>query len=530
MRLPLRVTQPLRPGFSREAKLVLGLTIAFVCLRLLLATQSSFPFHQGWNEAHYALVATGFESHPLVPRYGSHHVYNVPPLFPYMVWVSFKLFGASELAARLPTVLAAGLLLPATYALGVEIFDDRRTALVGTAVLATLPYFELYGGRAQTDIMMTALFTAALVSIVRGYDASRRRNRWLVVGGGFFAAAVAAKQPALLLAPVVLAYLVLRRRFDRDTLHRTGILVVASGIAMLPLFIWLAVNYLVAPTAFIGKWEHELFHRTPPFANLPLLVTIAGFLGFTPVVLAMAGIGGARLRRPWDLDLEDPFAHTSLLLVWIAVVGTFVAYRTPHGHQYYAVSLLPPVALLAGRGIEVVRGHVVRFDRRTARVVILSVVLLSTMVGSVVLLELSGEFSVAAGGGERISADAGQFLAASASPDSYVLVASGFRPQIQWYTRDTIGMERVTSYTVGNLSEDRLHTRTKTTNGTVYVVAPIPSWGDPPTGMLERLHVTQPYEPTLTAVLERPPINETKFGYYATSRRLAVYRVVGPGG
>jgi len=120
---------PQLPKFSHEAKLVLALSLGFVVFRVLLATQSSFSFHQGWNEGHYALVAAGFDTHPFIPRYGGNHVYNVPPLFPYAVWVSFSLLGASELAARFPTILAAGTLLIATYSLGVQVFADRRTAL-----------------------------------------------------------------------------------------------------------------------------------------------------------------------------------------------------------------------------------------------------------------------------------------------------------------------------------------------------------------------------------------------------------------
>lgn len=518
--------QPLRPELSPETKLVFVLSAAFVVFRILLAAQSSFPFHQGWNEGHYALVAAGFDTHPFIPRYGESYVYNVPPLFPYAVWASFSLLGASELAARLPTILAAGMLLIATYSLGVQVFADRRTALTGTVVLATLPYFQLYGGRAQTDILMTALFTAALVFINKGYDSPRSLNPWLVLGGGMFAAAVASKQPALLLAGVVLLYLVLRQQFDHETLRRTAVLILASGIALLPLFGWLAVNYLAAPTAFVGKWEHELLHRTTAFANLPLLVTVAGFLGFTPLVLLLSGVGGTRFAKPWILDSDEPFAHPSILVIWLAVVGAFVAYRTPQGHQYYAVALLPPVALLTVKGIEIVPPLTERFDNQTVRPILLAIILLSTVTGSLVLFELSGEFSAKEWGGEQIAADAGTFLSTSVDADSRVLVASGFRPQIQWYTRDSLAADRVHSYMVSNLTTNRLCAAARKTSGSVYVVGPLPSWGETPSGMLERVYLTQSYEPTVTSVLNRPPIDGSKFGYYTSDRRLVVYLLV----
>ena len=106
-----------------------------------------------------------------------------------------------------------------------------------------------------------------------------------------------------------------------------------------------------------------------------------------------------------------------------------------------------------------------------------------------------------------------------------MLVASGFRPQIQWYTRATLAGDRVESYTVGNLTEDRMCAASRNSSGPVYVVAPLPSWGGQQGGMLERVYVTQSYKPTITSVLDRPPINGTKFGYYTSNRRLVVYRV-----
>jgi 4-amino-4-deoxy-L-arabinose transferase-like glycosyltransferase len=144
-------------ALSRQTQVVIGLAVAFVLFRTIIASLSGFGFHQGWNEGHYALLGSGFLDHPLVPRYGDRFVYSVPPLFPYTISVSFLLFGESVLAARLPSILATGGLIFCTYELGREVFEDRSPALIGAVILATLPYVQLYGGRAQTDIMMVFL-------------------------------------------------------------------------------------------------------------------------------------------------------------------------------------------------------------------------------------------------------------------------------------------------------------------------------------------------------------------------------------
>ncbi|QZX99896.1 ArnT family glycosyltransferase [Halobaculum rubrum] len=519
-------------SLERETRLVVGLAVGFVAFRVLVASLSGFGFHQGWNEGHYALIARGFLDHSLVPRYAGRYVYSVPPLFPYTVAASYLAFGTSVVAARLPSILATGGLIVATYALGRELFD-RRTALVGSALLAVLPFVQLYGGRVQTDMLMTALLTASLAAIVRGYDRADG-TRWLVAGGGLFAAAVAAKQPSLLLAGVVIAWLVADGRFDRETINRTGVLIGASAVFLLPVAAWLAFNYSLNPTTFVTDWRHELFSRTSPFANVRLLLAIGLSLGATPLVLAGAAVGvwedvTASIR---ELQRQGLGAHAgpSPLTWWLLLFGAFVFYRTPQGHQYYALVLMPPLALFAARGLTVTAERfapAVPRPRQVVHLVLVAVVVLSALSGTVVLFELSGEFSAAEGGGSHVAADAGEFVGDEVPENATVLVESGYSRPVMWYVRGEFPLANVSPYGVPGLDEERIRRAESRSAGPVYVVYPDPAWAAFPAENATVVHRTESYDLTVMAAVGAFVQSDSKFSMYLNDRGLVIYRLNG---
>lgn len=516
---------------ERETRIALTIAVGFVAIRTIIAAQSGFGFHQGWNEGHYALLGEGFHDHLLVPRYGDLHVYNVPPLFPYLVSASFAIFGESVLAARFPSVLATGGLIIATYSLGRVVYEDRRVAILGAAVLATLPYVQLYGGRVQTDATMVFLVTASIAAIVRGYQKDTGHGRWIVVGGGFFAAAVAAKQPSLLVAGVVLGWLIGEHRFDQDTIRRTGLLIGASTIWLLPLLAWFALNYLAAPSAFVSDWEHELFGRTPPFANVPLLLAVAFGLGMTPPVLLAAAVGVySDVRSSMDAYTEEISGAPgpSILTWWIVVFGAFVFYRTPHGHQYYAIVLAPPIALLAARGIHIVAASPPVFRQYRPpmlRLGLAALVVTGSLGGTVVLFELSGEFSAANGGGTTVAPDSATFLTEEMDENATLLVPNGYEPPLEWYLRDDVASDQIIAYHVSQLDESRIRSAVETRQGPVYLVYPDPSWGQLPETNAIELFRSRPYEYTLFSHVGNVVRTNSKLRFYLEDRQLVIYRL-----
>lgn len=116
--------------------LVFLIVIAFV-IRVWLATEHNF-LHE-WDERYHALVAKNLLKHPFKPT-----LYDIP-LFPYQIndwafnhiwlskpiiplWImalSLKIFGISELAVRIPSILFSTASVFITYLTGKELFGKR---------------------------------------------------------------------------------------------------------------------------------------------------------------------------------------------------------------------------------------------------------------------------------------------------------------------------------------------------------------------------------------------------------------------
>ena len=518
-------------ALSRQTQAVIGLAVAFVLLRTIIASLSGFGFHQGWNEGHYALLGSGFLDHPLVPRYGDRFVYSVPPLFPYTISVSFLLFGESVLAARLPSILATGGLIYCTYELGREVFEDRQTAVVGAVIIATLPYVQLYGGRAQTDIMMVFFITAAVTSILKGYRRETGWQYWLVSGAALFAAAVATKQPALGAAGIILFWLLGNQNFNKTAFKRTVLLIVGSIICLLPLLIWMYFNYQLAPVAFVASWEHELFGRTSAFANIQLLILIGLIVGMTPLVLASSAIDVITEFRDTVVQYRNSQSNEpgpSVLVWWLVLFGLFVFARSPQGHQYYAIVLAPPLALLAASGFRTIAHKLHRrssFEQNELYVVVICIALLTTLSGTVVLFELSGEFSVANGGGTQVASDASNFVIEEIPEDATLLVANGYAPPVKWYLRHDRPVDQILSYHPSSLDKQRIQSISADTDGSVYLIAPSPSWGYSSSIETEQIYSTPQYESTVMSTIGKYIKTNSKFTYYINDRQIVVYRI-----
>ena len=77
-------------------------------------------------------------------QYGDRH----PPLHHIVLWLDVKAFGDSEMAVRIPSIVAGTLAIPALYLLGRELYD-RRTGLVAATFGAASPLLIWYSQEAR---------------------------------------------------------------------------------------------------------------------------------------------------------------------------------------------------------------------------------------------------------------------------------------------------------------------------------------------------------------------------------------------
>ncbi|HID63151.1 MAG TPA: phospholipid carrier-dependent glycosyltransferase [Anaerolineae bacterium] len=173
---------------DRPAKFILGSTLVLGALTRLVPIATN-RFHQ--DEALYSTWALHIATGRDVLLNGL--PVDKPPLFLYTLALFFKLFGPSEVTARLPGVLASTASVALVYYLALRLYG-RPTALVATALMALSPFNILFAPTALTDPLLVALVLGALCLAVEGH--------W--TGAGIMAGlAAAAKQQGLFFLPLV---------------------------------------------------------------------------------------------------------------------------------------------------------------------------------------------------------------------------------------------------------------------------------------------------------------------------------------
>ncbi len=125
----------------RKGSYRIGLFLLFLssfALRFWVATLD--PFLHDWDERFHAVVAKNMTVHPFKPMlhvdpvissydftaWCCNHVWlHKQPLFLWQMALSLKIFGVSEWALRIPSVLMSALLVFPIFNIGQHLFDER---------------------------------------------------------------------------------------------------------------------------------------------------------------------------------------------------------------------------------------------------------------------------------------------------------------------------------------------------------------------------------------------------------------------
>jgi len=153
-----------------------------------------------------------------------------PPLFLYTIAGSLRLLGATETAARLPSLLATALTIWLTFGLGRKLYNEA-VGLLAAWLAALSPFTILFAPTAFTDPMLVALVLAGCLA------AAHARPGW---AGLFLGLAIAAKQQGVFFAPLAMALLVscITCHVSRVTCHVLRSFLLAIIVVLLPIFIW----------------------------------------------------------------------------------------------------------------------------------------------------------------------------------------------------------------------------------------------------------------------------------------------------
>ncbi len=158
-------------------------------LLLRLHPLTANRFHP--DEALYAYwglqIATGAD--PMLEGYPV----DKPPAFPYLLALMFRLFGASELTARLPSLTASMVSLVLVEHIARRVYG-KEAAILALGLLAFSPFDISFAITAFTDPLMTAWVLAGLAAAAAGRP---------LLAGALAGAAFATKQQGIFFLPLM---------------------------------------------------------------------------------------------------------------------------------------------------------------------------------------------------------------------------------------------------------------------------------------------------------------------------------------
>jgi 4-amino-4-deoxy-L-arabinose transferase-like glycosyltransferase len=139
---------------------------------------------------------------------------NKPPITYWAMGASYKLFGASYGAARVPSVVAALLILALVYLLGARI-SGQRGGLVSIAMLGSSYLFLSFARMAMSDMLLSLFVTVSLACFILAVTGEVRSQAMVLFGYVALAMGVLTKGPVavvLVATPIGLELLFRRSR------------------------------------------------------------------------------------------------------------------------------------------------------------------------------------------------------------------------------------------------------------------------------------------------------------------------------
>jgi 4-amino-4-deoxy-L-arabinose transferase-like glycosyltransferase len=316
----------------------------------------------GPDEPRYAWIARDMAETGdwVTPRLYGKPWFEKPPLFYWGAAASFKLFGVSEAAARLPSAISALLATLALAWLALRLYG-AETARWLLLMLPTTVGMIGFSHAAATDMPFSAMLTIAMVCAAVVLGLTRNENTpilpytpWLalILFGFFLGAAVLAKGPAgiILTGGAVFFWALFTKRW-RDAFRLLHPVAIASFcLTALPWYILCArrnpdfFRIFIIEHNFKRYLTPEFQHIQPFWFYVPVL--LVAFLPWTGAVLWTAVAGSIRVAESKRLSSHDLF-----FLTWVLFVVLFFS-LSQSKLPGYVLPAAPAVALLLVRGCD----------------------------------------------------------------------------------------------------------------------------------------------------------------------------------
>jgi 4-amino-4-deoxy-L-arabinose transferase-like glycosyltransferase len=284
----------------------------------------------------------------ITPHFNTLTYLDKPAVFFWLVAGSFRVWGLSEWAARLPSALMALATMLLAWFLARRMWGESAGLRAGV-ILATCPLVMAFARLVIFDMTLTFLVILAMVSFWLAEAADYRRPRFDALLFATMGVATITKGPVGFLLPLlsIAAYQALRGRLRELKRLRWGLGLAVFLAAVLPWFIAVAVRNPDFPR--YALWEESLrrfatghLHRRGNVLYY-LPVYLGGFFPWS-LFLLLAGVN--RLKRWKDLR-EDSNRSVLFLLAWAGAIFVFFSISQSKLPGYFLPATIPLSLLTA---------------------------------------------------------------------------------------------------------------------------------------------------------------------------------------
>lgn len=328
---------------------IVWLAVAAGAMGLGLGRQALIDPDEGRNAA--VGLAMAVSGDYVVPRLNGLPHLDKPALFHAAEAVAMRVFGASELAARLPALVSAWATVALTFWFARGLFGRGAGWIAGTAC-ATAPLAIAMARTAIFDSTLSLFVVLALMSFYRAVEseppekevipeqAISMGRRWALLAWAAMALGVLTKGPVALVVPLLVAtpYALWRRR-SAVVWHLSGPLLHLSIVLPWALAVESRVPGFLRYALVTETWQRlttdELRRGGPIWYFLPYLLA-----GCFPWIVVAAAAGWERFR---GLSARERPALVYLAL-WVIVPLLFFSLSHSKRPQYI-LPLMPALAL-----------------------------------------------------------------------------------------------------------------------------------------------------------------------------------------
>ncbi|MBI2722238.1 MAG: glycosyltransferase family 39 protein [Bacteroidetes bacterium] len=296
----------------------------FLCGLILRVYTGTDLYLHNWDERYHALVAKNLLNHPLKPtlydnplfhydiqNWVANHVWlEKPPLSLWFASLSLKIFGLSEIALRLPSILISAFAILFTFLIGKELFNRKIGLLAAFLHSIHGLLIEVAAGRVSSDLVETCFVFFVEVALCVGIYSIKRKPSYtfsIFIGILMGCSLLSKWNPGLLVIPVWFIGAFFSKKYSlKQLILHSFVILLSGGVTFLPWIFHVMRNFPAEGEfvlkKFVNAYNNTLEnHKGPIYYYLVQIRILFGEVIYIPLVISAFFICRKKVR--WELIL-----------------------------------------------------------------------------------------------------------------------------------------------------------------------------------------------------------------------------------